>query len=69
MKPIPVVIAAFDEMQAMVTVCAGVLLEKLWGRFLEYFGFYKNFMIYPAARAASRAIFEVFTSWMTLENY
>lgn len=45
---LPVVIATFDEMQAIVTVWAGVL------------------SLYPAAKAASRAIFEVLTSWITV---
>ena len=38
--------AWLEEMQAMVTVWAGILSEN------------------PAPRAASRAMLEVFTSWM-----
>ena len=38
----------FEEMQAIVTVCAGILSEI------------------PAPRAASLAMFDVFTSWITV---
>uniref|UniRef100_A0A0K2USY0 Uncharacterized protein n=1 Tax=Lepeophtheirus salmonis TaxID=72036 RepID=A0A0K2USY0_LEPSM len=47
-RPAQLVMDWFEDMHAIVTVCAGILSEK------------------PAPRAASLAIFEVFTSWITV---